>query len=82
MGDLAGEDDERFTAGLRAYRAVGGSIEVPDEFVRLLDRTGVVCSVLGWLRRLLVEKRTYPDPFAVSRRLGTLLVRAERIDHF
>jgi hypothetical protein len=81
LGDLAGEDDGRFAAGLRAYRETGGDFEVPDEFVRLLDRTGVVCSLLGWLRRFTVEKRAYPDGSAVARRLAALLARAPQLGH-
>jgi aminoglycoside phosphotransferase (APT) family kinase protein len=82
LGDFAGEDDGRFAAGLRAYRETGGLFDVPEEFARLLDRTGVVCSVLGWMRRLLVERRTYADTSAVARRLGGLLARSERVSDF
>ncbi len=77
LGSYVGDDDARFALGLDAYRAAGGTLDVPDEFVRLLDRTGVVCGVLTWLRRLLVEKRSYPDPQAVADRMNALLDRVE-----
>jgi homoserine kinase type II len=76
LGDLAGDDEGLFAAGLHGYRAAGGNSGVTDELVRVLDRAGVVCSVVGWLVRLLVERRSYPDPAAVATRLGHLLTRA------
>jgi hypothetical protein len=78
LGDLVGDDDAQFAAGLDAYRAAGGS-PPPDGFVRVLDRTGAVCGVVVWLRRLLVEGRTDADPAAVAARLGRLVERLERL---
>jgi homoserine kinase type II len=78
LGDLVGDDDARFAAGLAAYRAAGGS-PPPDGFVRALDRSGAVCGVAVWLLRLLAERRGYPDPAAVAARLGRLADRLERL---
>ncbi|MDB5306517.1 MAG: hypothetical protein JWO38_719 [Gemmataceae bacterium] len=77
LGDLIGDDDEAFSAGLDAYRAAGGPLDLPAEFVRLLDRTGVVCAVVGWLVRLVVEPRPYPDRQAVAGRVRQLAARLE-----
>src|SRR5947207_15831402 len=78
LGDCAGDwDAGAFTAGLRAYRDGCCEFDVPDEFVRVLDRGGTVCSVIGWLRRLVVEGRPHPDGAAVAARLGRLVARAE-----
>jgi homoserine kinase type II len=75
LGDLVGDDDDRFAAGLAAYRAVGGALDVPDAFVRLLDRTGVVCGAINWLLRLCDGGYEHPDPPAVAMRLERLVER-------
>jgi Ser/Thr protein kinase RdoA (MazF antagonist) len=51
LGDLVGDDEEMFRRGLDAYRAAGG-LAVDAEFTRLLDRTGVVCAVIHWVKEL------------------------------
>ena len=82
LGDFVGEDDARFERGLAAYGEAGGEREVPGEFVRMLDRTGIVCGIVGWLLRLHVEARLFPDPRAVALRLERLVSRGESIRHF
>lgn len=79
LGDLEGDDEERFTAGLNAYRGAGGPADPHPGLVRLLDRTGVLCGVVVWLARLAVEGRNYLDPAAVVARLRQLMTR---LDHF
>ncbi len=78
LGDLIGDDDVRFAAGLTAYRAAGGVLDLPNEFVRLLDRTGAVCGVLNWLLRLRDAAHDRPDAAAVAARLNRLTARVER----
>jgi hypothetical protein len=78
LGDLVGDDPEPFAAGLAAYRAAGGELDVPDGFVRLLDRTGVVCGVINWLLRLGDPTYPCPDPARVAARLDRLTARVER----
>jgi homoserine kinase type II len=79
LGDWAAvPGDWVFDTGLRAYRDAGGQLDVPDEFVRVLDRAGTVCSVIGWLRRLAYEAEARPDAAAVAARLGQLVARVER----
>ena len=75
LGELVGDDDRGFAAGVSAYRAAGGSPGVTAGFARLLDRTGVVCAAAVWLLRLLVERRVYPDPAAVAARIDRLTAR-------
>ncbi len=82
LGDLVGEDDVRFERGLAAYREAGGLLDVPDAFVRLLDRTGIVCGIIYWMLRFHVEKRTFSDPRAAISRLEQLLSRGEAIHQF
>lgn len=82
LGDLVGDDDEeRFAAGLAAYRAAGGELDVPDAFVRLLDRTGVVCGAINWLLRLCDGGYEHPDPAAVAGRLERLVDRLKEACH-
>jgi homoserine kinase type II len=75
LGDLVGDDAARFAAGLAAYRAAGGALDIPDEFARLLDRTGAVCGIIFWLRRLGDE----PPDSAVLARIDRLAERVERL---
>lgn len=78
LGDLVGEDEPRFRFGLEAYRAAGGPVEVPDELVRLLDETGVLCALIGWLRRLAGSDPIGPSLSRIIKlvhRLETLPVR-------
>jgi Ser/Thr protein kinase RdoA (MazF antagonist) len=75
LGDLSGGDGGRFAAGLHAYRDAGGPTDPHPELVRLLDHTGVLCGVIVWLTRFVVEGRTYPDPAAVAARLRQLITR-------
>jgi homoserine kinase type II len=77
LGDLAGEDERLFRAGLDAYREGGGRLDVRDEYVRLLDRSGILCSIAGWLRR----KELWPELNMNAKsgpRLRKLVGRAER----
>ena len=78
LGDLVGDDAGRFAAGLAAYRAAGGVLDAPDEFVRVLDRTGVVGAVITWLLRLHGGTYAHPDWPAVAARLDRLAARVER----
>ena len=85
LDDYAGEDNALFRAGMNAYRAARGAFDAPDEFVHLLARTGAVCSVLGWLVRLVTRGERPTDPLAtsaVAARLDALVSRVARIDHF
>lgn len=77
LGDFDGHEETRITAGLRAYRSER-SLDVPDDFVRVLEQTGTICSVVGWLMRLLVEQRKVADERAVSTRLERLVGRIEQ----
>ncbi|WP_439630502.1 phosphotransferase [Gemmata sp.] len=75
LGDLDGGD--RTGAVLGAYRSEA-PLDVPDEFVRLLARTGAVCSLVGWLVRLVAERRTSAEEAAVTRRIARLIERVEQ----
>ncbi len=82
LDDFAETDDTLFRAGMNAYRAARGAVESTDELVRVLARTGAVCSVLGWLVRLTVRREVPADPLAVASRLDLLLSRVVQIAHF
>ena len=79
LGDVAGNNESRFTAGLRAYRDSGGELDVPDDFVRQLDWGGALGSAIIWINRLSRERRAYPDVTSVENRLALLLLR---LQHF
>ena len=51
LGDLLGDDRPRWDAALAAYRAVRPLSAVEERLVRVLDRSGVLLSAVGWVRR-------------------------------
>ncbi|MCI0703214.1 MAG: phosphotransferase [Planctomycetia bacterium] len=77
LGDFA-PDEKLFAAGLNQYRASGGALDVPDEFVSLLARSGITCSVIGWLIRLVVRRELISDPASVVARLSGLVAQVEQ----
>lgn len=52
LTDLVGPRSVGFADGLAAYRAASPPAPVPDELVRVLAATGVVCGVANWVMRL------------------------------
>ena len=80
LDDYSAMDRTLFAVGLDAYRDAGAPLDVPDEFVRLLARTGAVCSLLGWLVRFFVRREPVLRPAATAVRLGELLSRVERFE--
>jgi len=82
LDDYADTDEALFDTGLEAYRATRPAFDASDDFVRLLARSGAVCSVLGWLVRLVVRREPVSDAGAIFARLSQLLSRTERIVHF
>src|SRR5205814_1713672 len=79
LGDLVGDDEPRFEAGLESYRAAGGILATPHRFVRVLDRTGAVCGLVFWLLQLAAEPRPHTEPQAVAARLAALAERLEAL---
>jgi homoserine kinase type II len=77
LGDFAPHDEALFAAGLNAYARARGSFGVPEEFVRLLTRSGTICSLLGWLVRVVVRREPVCDVAGVTSRLAQLVARAE-----
>jgi Ser/Thr protein kinase RdoA (MazF antagonist) len=70
LGDLVGDDAGAFRRGLDAYRADGGAT-VDTAFARLLDRTGVVCAAIHWVKELAAGTA----PNGAEDRLARLLER-------
>ena len=81
LDDFAGADDALFDRGLAAYRIPRPSFDAPDDFVRLLARAGAVCSVLGWLVRLVVRREPVTNEAAIGARLSRLVARGEHFWH-
>ena len=81
LTDFAGTDETLFSVGVNAYRGARPAFDAPDEFVRVLARSGAVCSLIGWLVRFAVRREVFADPLAVAARLDSLLVRVEEFSH-
>lgn len=77
LGDLAGDDDAAFAAGLAAYGAAGGILDRPGEFVRDLDRTGVLCGLISWVRRAIPPGRFDYSSTRIAARIHRLCWRFE-----
>jgi homoserine kinase type II len=78
LGSLIGDDEERWQAGLAAYRTVRPLSDYAEALARMLDRTGVVLGIANWLRWLYQERREFDDPDAARRRLGQLVERVRQ----
>ena len=78
LGELAGDDEARFAAGLASHAAAGGPPEPVPGFARLLDRTGVVAALAGWLVRLARAGGASENPPAAAARMTALAARAEQ----
>lgn len=81
LDDYTSTEEPGFTLGLGAYRAPRPAFDVPNDFVRLLAHTGRVCSVLGWLVRLVVRREPFADAGAIGSRLALLVARSEQFPH-
>jgi Ser/Thr protein kinase RdoA (MazF antagonist) len=68
LGDYLGDDRPALEAAVAAYHSAGAPGPVDPDLVALLDRTGVVCAVVHWVRRQ-----------AVVDRLGALVGRLEAL---
>ena len=77
LGDFASGNEALFEIGLISYRRAGGELIEGDEFVRILARTGTLCSLIMWLIHLCIQRRTYPETSVVETRLDTLIRRIE-----
>ncbi len=82
LGDLAGENEELIAAGLNKYRQFRSGFDVGDGFIRLLDRAGVLCSIIGWFARLSKKKQLQIPIENVKNRLTFLVARAEQFKSF
>jgi len=79
LGDVAGSDESRFRSGLNAYRAAGGVLADAGDLVRVLDRSGVVCSLIGWVVRVHSENGLkHCNPLAIRGRVEALIARVAR----
>lgn len=80
LGDLTASDTDLFMNGLAAYCRAGGQLDVPDQVVRALDRSGAVCSLIGWLVRFSRGQGLELNTQRVVARLEQLITRVEGFD--
>lgn len=80
LGSVAGDDLQRWMAGLRAYRNVRALALEEEALARVLDRTGVLIGLFNWVKWLYREGRRYENPVAVVARLEGLVKRVEAWD--
>ncbi len=78
IGSLVADDEEGWTTGLAAYRAVRAFSWEEESLARLLNRSGAIVSLFNWLRWCGRGERTFTDPNAVTKRLAELVERIEK----
>jgi hypothetical protein len=81
LGDLVGENEQLLAVGLNKYRQFKSDFDVGDGFIRLLDRAGMVCSIVGWFARLS-KNQLQISTESVKNRLSHLIARAELCKSF
>jgi len=74
LGDFGCLDEPRYSAAIRAYQRES-SFDAPIEFIRTLAHSGTVCSVIGWLLRLVTQQQTLPAEDMILKRMTVLLGR-------
>jgi Ser/Thr protein kinase RdoA (MazF antagonist) len=77
FGSLNADDDSSWASALVGYRSVQPFSWEDESLARLLDRTGVIVSLINWSRWIGRGERTFQDPVAVTRRLRSLVERVE-----
>ncbi len=82
LGDFCGENDAMFETGLDCYRQAGGAIDVSQKFIRLLDRTGVLCGVLVWMMRFSDDSKAFSRSPEAIKRFEMLVARLCSIHDF
>jgi Ser/Thr protein kinase RdoA (MazF antagonist) len=78
LGDFAAGDDRHFSVGLQSYRAAGGELDIPDDFVQQLAQSGALGSAIIWLRRLKSAAQAHPLEARIEARFARLVRRIER----
>jgi Ser/Thr protein kinase RdoA (MazF antagonist) len=78
-GSLVGDERDGWRLGLEAYEAVRPLAEAEGKLIKAFDRSGVLLSLVNWLRWLYVERRTFENRAAIELRVDELLPRLERL---
>ncbi|MGE0755383.1 MAG: phosphotransferase enzyme family protein [Pirellulaceae bacterium] len=78
LGSLVPGDAMRQAEALAAYERLRPLSSVERAFIPCLDHSAVVLGGLNWLRWIYLERRTFPDPSRVERRLRHLLDRLQQ----
>lgn len=82
LGSLVGDERDGWLLGLVAYESIRPLTEHEGRLIKAFDRSGVLLSVVNWLKWLYVDRREFPDRAAVETRLDELLPRLERLTEF
>jgi homoserine kinase type II len=78
LGSLAGDDEAWWKLGMDAYQTVRPITVEEAQLVAAFDRSGVLLSGVQWIDWVCRQRRHFPDPGAVLRRLDEILGRLAR----
>jgi homoserine kinase type II len=75
LGSLIEDDEEAWQAGLKAYREARPMHPDMEELAHVLDRTGTILALAGWLQRLSAATPAPASNEGIRRRLERLVRR-------
>ncbi len=79
LGSLVGDERDGWRLGLEAYEAVRPLSEHEGKLIKAFDRSGIVLSLVNWLRWIYLDRRIFEHRAAVELRFDELLPRLERL---
>jgi Ser/Thr protein kinase RdoA (MazF antagonist) len=82
LGSLVGDERDGWRIGLEAYEAIRPLSEHEGRLIKAFDRSGIVLSLVHWLRWLYLDHKHFADRQAVETRFDELLPRLERLSEF
>jgi Ser/Thr protein kinase RdoA (MazF antagonist) len=77
LGSLCANDQERWSIGLAAYKAVFPLGDDERVLIAAFDRSQVLLAGVKWVEWVFVEERTCVDPKAVEKRMEHILKRLQ-----
>jgi len=77
LGSLAGDDPSLWSVGMEAYGTIRPLSDAEQSLASTFDRSGTVLAALNWIEWLYRQRREFPDPAAVARRLDEVLRRLQ-----
>lgn len=79
IGSLVGDDSTKWEVAIEEYHRWRPLTSDERALTTVFDRTGVLLSGWTWLNWICLERRSFPDPDAVEKRLKEILDRMKQL---